>query len=135
MQALFVYTRRSSVHHFPFISDEHIILSNKVKQVCYKIISINSLFIIYYDFSKIFNIEKVWTPWEKLRVKAATFLTGLPLCVLVHQHNLLLALPCTHLVIMVYLIFCAGTRGVTRADKFRRFNHSFNTIRTQKKVF
>ena len=32
------------------------ILSNKVKQVCNKIIFINSLFIIYYDFSKVFNI-------------------------------------------------------------------------------
>ena len=32
------------------------ILSNKVKQVCYKIIFINSLFIIYYNFFKIFII-------------------------------------------------------------------------------
>ena len=31
-------------------------MSNKVKQVCYKIIFVNSLFIIYYDFFKIFNI-------------------------------------------------------------------------------
>ena len=34
------------------------ILPNKVKQVCYKIIFINSLFIIYYDFLKIFNIVR-----------------------------------------------------------------------------
>ena len=63
------------------------ILSNKVKQVCYKIKFINSLFIIIYDFLKIFNIvgnlkkkcghhEK---SWRKVGVKAATFLMGLPL--------------------------------------------------------
>ena len=34
------------------------ILSNKVKQVCYKIIFIYILFVIYYDFLKIFNIVR-----------------------------------------------------------------------------
>jgi len=74
-----VYTRRSRCPPFLFISDEHIVKQSN--QVCYKLIFINSLFIIYHDFLKIFNIG--WTrksvdTWEKLRVKAATFLTGLP---------------------------------------------------------
>ena len=68
----------------PFFLFPTNILSNKVKQVCFKIIFINSLIIIIYDFLKIFNIvgnlkcghhEK---SWRKVGVKAATFLTGLP---------------------------------------------------------
>ena len=62
--------------------------TNKVKQVCYKIIFINSLFIIHIlwffkDIQYCWKCkEKVWTSWEKLRAKAATFLTGLPLCII-----------------------------------------------------
>ena len=73
------------VHHFLFISDEHIVKQSK-KKVCYEIIFINSLFIIYYDFLKIFNIvgkkKKCVDTMRKVGVKAATFLTGLPLRVI-----------------------------------------------------
>ena len=39
------------VHQFLFISDEHILKQSKIY-----LLFINSLFIIYYDFLKIFNI-------------------------------------------------------------------------------
>ena len=70
-------------------------MSNKVKQIYYKIISINSLFIIYNvfnDFSTIFKIvgkekcghhdllyRRITKVGRKVGVQAATFLTGLPL--------------------------------------------------------
>ena len=86
LKAFFVYNRRSRCPPFLFISDEHIVKQSK--QVCYKIIFINSLFIIIYDFLKIFNIvgnlrkkcghhEK---SWRKVGVKVATFLTDLLSC-------------------------------------------------------
>ena len=87
-----MYTRRSRCP--PFLLFPTNILSNKVKQVCYKIIFINSLFIIYYNFLKIFNTvenlkkrcghhallyRRIAKVGRKVRVKASTFLTGLPL--------------------------------------------------------
>ena len=69
-----------SITFFVFTTN---ILLNKVKQVCYKIIFTHSIFMIYYDFLKIFNIvgnlKKKCGHHEKSWRKAATFLTGLPL--------------------------------------------------------
>ena len=48
-----MYTRRSGCPTYLFVSDENIFKQSKT---CYKIIFINSLFIIYYDVLKIFNI-------------------------------------------------------------------------------
>ena len=76
-------------------------MSNKLKQVSYKIILINGLFIIIYDFLKLFkwifivgNLKKKCGHHEKVGeelVKAATFLTGLPLG-MTHEYSLYSAL-------------------------------------------
>ena len=88
---LFLCTLVDQVVH-PFFLFPTNVISNKVKQACYKIMSINSLFIIYNDFSKIFKIvvkkkcghhdllfRRITKVGRKVGVKAATFLTGLPL--------------------------------------------------------
>ena len=65
------------VHHFLFIFDEHIVKQSKTSMLQNNI----SIYYILWFFKDIQYCRKlkVWTTWEKLRVKAATFFTGLPL--------------------------------------------------------
>ena len=94
LQASFVYTRRSRC--LPFLLFPTNVLSNKIKQACYKMIFINSLFIIYNDINSLFikyiqycrklknkcghhNLvfRRITKVGRKVGVKAATFLSGL----------------------------------------------------------
>ena len=79
MQTFFVYIRRSRCL---FISDEHIVKQSRISKLQNNIYKKSIYYIPWFvkniQYCRIFK-EKVWTPWEKLRVKAVTFLTGLPL--------------------------------------------------------
>ena len=84
-----MYTRQSRCPPFLFISDEHILKQSK--KGCYKIKFIKSIYFFKIHIQWFFKdiqycrLRNRWTPLRKFGVKAATFLTGLPLCLLIRN--------------------------------------------------